>query len=297
MRIWTTVALAAVLVMAGVATAAPPIPLHQLEGSGGVVLTEMAYLVNPGEGEEWYGLPSFSVATLLANNKSLDLATVSETLFKRLELSYSIHRFNIGDWASDVGAPTSNNNIYMHNFNARVALLNEGQVEQAAWLPALTFGFHYKRNITIESFNRDLGGTMGVLGVKDKDGEEYTLTATKMIEGLMPNPLVISATVRNTDAVHVGWGGFTEDRDFLFEGNIAYFLMPNLIVGAEYRQKADNLNFHVPNAVEREEDWWSIAVSYIVNEHWNVTGAYANLGTVLNHDEPFAAWLQVKYEL
>ena len=119
------------------------------------------------------------------------------------------------------------------------------------------------------------------------------------------DPLCQQAKQIKVDLTHEIWAKDMADgskavglfnRDFLFEGNIVYFLMPNLIVGAEYRQKSDKLR-HVSNILEGEDDWWSIAASYLINDHWSVTGAYANLGSVLNHDEPISAWLQVKYEL
>ena len=295
MRHWTAFVVCTVLLVGSAALAGPPIPLHQLEGSGGVVLTEMAYLVNPAEGDEWYGMPSLSLGTLIANNKNINIATISETLFDRLELSYSFHRFGLGDWSSDTGIHTSHDNLYMHVINARVAILKEGEFDQK-WLPAVTAGFHYKNNIRLNQLDRDTRGTLTALGVQDDDGEEYTLTATKMITGLLPNPLVASATIRNTDAVQIGYAGFSEDREFVFEGNIAYFLLENLIVGAEYRQKPDKLTA-APGVVGPEDDWWSLAASYIVNENLNMTLAYANLGTVLNHSEPWSVWFQLKYEL
>jgi len=294
MRAWTVVVLAAVVMTAGVSWAGPPIPLHQLEGSGGAAITEMAYLVNPSEGEEPLGMPAFSFTTLLAKNKSLNALTVSETLFKRLELSYSFHRFHLGDWVSDTNNSNIHDNIYMHVFNARVALLNEGE-HDLPWLPAVTAGFHYKRNIRIHEMDRDLGSALSNLGMRDTDGEEYTLTATKMIEGVMENPLLVSATLRNTDAAHAGYVGFTHDRQTVIEGNIAYFLRDNLILCAEYREKPDKLNH--TTGVGDEDDWWTLAASYIVNNNCSLTVAYANLGTMLNHEEPWAVWMQLKYEL
>ena len=289
--------LVTVLFAGGAALADAPIPLHQLEGSGGVVLTEMAYLVNPAgaDSENWYGMPSLSLGALIANNKNANMATISETLFDRLELSYSFHRFDIGDWSSDTGIHTTHDNIYMHVLNARVAILNEGDFDMD-WLPALTAGFHYKNNIRIVPLVRDAGIVPENAGLSDDDGEEYTLTATKKISNLLPRDIYVSATARSTDAAQIGYLGFTHDRRIVFEGYLAYCLLDNLIVGAEYRQKPDAYH-SIPGLVEREDDWWSLAASYIVNENWNFTVAYANLGRMLNHQEPWSVWFQLKCEL
>ena len=295
MRKWTLIVLAAVLITAGVAWAGPPIPLHQLEGSGGVVLTEMAYLVNPPEGEEPFGMPAFSFGTLIAKNKHINILTVSEALFHRLELSYSFHRFNLGDWETDTGLGISHSNIIMHVLNARFLMFEEGEYDQA-WLPAITAGVHYKDNARIDRMDSNLGGALTGLGMRDDSGEDFTLTATKKIERLLPRPLFVSGTVRNTDAIHTGYLGFSHDREFVLEANVAYLLQDNLIVGAEFRQKPDKIN-HISGVVGDEDDWWSLAACYIVNEDLTVTVAYANLGTMLNHEEPWSFWLQVKYEM
>jgi hypothetical protein len=133
------------------------------------------------------------------------------------------------------------------------------------------------------------------VGVDDNQGCEFTLTATKLIKDVLPVPFFVSGTVRNTDAAQLGWLGFSGERDFLFEGNIGFFLLDDLVAAAEYRQKPDRLN-KVPGALGHEDDWWTLAGSYIVNEHFNASVAYANLGTVLNHEEPAAPWVQIKYE-
>ncbi len=38
----------------------PALPLHTLNGEGGILITPVAYLSNPGPKEEIAGLPSFS---------------------------------------------------------------------------------------------------------------------------------------------------------------------------------------------------------------------------------------------
>ncbi|HRU06303.1 MAG TPA: DUF3034 family protein [Candidatus Brocadiia bacterium] len=277
----------------------PPLPLHTIEGVGGVGLTEMAYLVNPSVGENWIGLPSFSATHVQAKHKNAEILSVSETLFKRVELSYSCHYVGLGDFGQTVkdrlGADLSSDYVQMHTLNARALLLNEGEFGQS-WLPAVTAGFHYKYNATINDFNRDLGGALhDVVGVKNNQGYEYTITATKMFKDLLPRPFFISATARNSDAAQYGWLGFTDERRWLFEGNVGVLILDNLVLAAEYRQKPNDLN-KVPGVLGREDSHWTIAASYIVNPHLNISVAYANLGNMLNHEEPAALWFQVKYE-
>ena len=276
-----------------------PLPLHTIEGVGGVGLTEMAYLVNPSTGKEWLGLPSLSITHVQTGHQNAEITSISETLFKRLELSYSNDYVGLGDFdlavKNKLGATLSTDYVQEHNFGARLALVNDGDYGQK-WLPAVTAGVHYKYNATINQFDHDLGGALNkVVGVKDYQGVDYTLTATKLFKDVLPRPFFVSATVRNTDAADIGWLGFTNERRTVLEGNAGVFVLDNLVVAAEYRQMPNDLK-SVPGVLLPESDWWTLAAAYIIDHHWTVSAAYANLGNMLNHNEPASLWLQVKYE-
>jgi hypothetical protein len=48
--------------------------------------------------------------------------------------------------------------------------------------------------------------------------------------------------------------------------------------------------------VTSEEDWWDLALAYVVNDHMTVSGGYANFGNVLNNEENAVIAIQAKYE-
>jgi hypothetical protein len=276
-----------------------PLPLHTIEGVGGVGLTEMAYLVNPSTGDNWLGLPAASATHVQARYNNAEIVSVSETLFKRLELSASFDDVGLGDFDKTVkdklGANLSSDWVQMYVASARLALLNEGEFGQS-WLPAVTAGVHYKYNATINQFNDDLSGALNkVVGVKDNQGEDFTLTATKMFKTALPRPVFVSGTVRETDAADMGWLGFTHRYETVFEGNVGVFATDNLVLAAEYRQMPNDLK-QVSGVLGPESDWWTIAATYILSKHTNISVAYANLGNMLNHREPAALWVQFKYE-
>jgi len=317
MRKWVFVALVAGVLGGGSVVAqeaeqaAPPLPLHQIEGSGGVVLTETAWLVNPGTGDEWFGLPAVSASYLVASDKKLSVAAISETLFQRLELSYAFHHLDLGDFVSVANAVevrgagedggsshpyhVSHDYIYMHNLNARLLLVGEGEFDQD-WLPAITFGVHYKKNIRFDQLDRDLNGALTGAGADDDDGFEYTLVGTKTFKGLLPRPFFVSAGVRATEAAQLGWLGFTNHYAFVLEGNVGVFVLDNLIVGAEYRQKHDALH-SIDGLVGKEQGWWSVAAAGVVNENVTLSAAIADLGRLLEDKEPGALWVQLKLEM
>src|ERR1035438_8947517 len=67
-----------------------PLPLHQIEGSGGILSTLSAYIVNPPRDGEPVGRPSVGFAYVnLAHEVNLEALTLTESPHKRLELGTS----------------------------------------------------------------------------------------------------------------------------------------------------------------------------------------------------------------
>jgi hypothetical protein len=277
---------------------APPFPLHSVEGVGGSFAVHSAYLVNPAKEGEIFGLPSLGAMHVhFGHGRRLEAFTITETLWDRLELGYGYNYFDAGDLAHDIkratGMRLSDESVEMHNFNARVQLIKEGSFDQA-WMPALTFGVHYKYNDTVNDMDDDLAGTLKAIGIKDNDGVDYTLYASKMITCL-PRPVILSAGLRSTEAAHIGLLGFTDDREIVAEGSACVLVTNRFVLAAEYRQKPSEYKT-VPGLVEREDDWWTICAAYILNDHATVAGGYGHFGHVLNHKANGSWGVAVKYE-
>lgn len=276
----------------------PPLPLHGVEGSGGIAITYSAYLVNSATDNDLFGLPSVGGGVLgTTDGRFMGFATFTETIGDRLELGYGLNALSLNELpdlvASSTGLDIEDDTVFLHNFNARLALLKEGQFDQS-WLPAVTLGAHYKYNDTVEDIDTDLAGTLTSIGIEDNDGIDYTLYASKMLT-FLPKPLLVNAGVRNSNAAHAGLLGFTDDREFLFEGNVVLFLADNFALGAEYRQKPDGYK-QIDGLVAAEDDWWSVVAAYVVNDSMTVSGGYFNLGDVLDEEDTDAFALKLKWE-
>ena len=102
-------------------------------------------------------------------------------------------------------------------------MIEEGGFD-SAWMPAVTLGAHFKWNEGHNHINKQTGGLCDSLGVDHNSGVEFTAVATKTIADWLPNPLIVSAGLRNGDAVHTGLLGFAGERRTTFEANIIYFL-------------------------------------------------------------------------
>jgi len=292
----------ALLILVSVVRADAPLPLHTIEGNSGVFITSTACLANPPEAGRVFGKPSFSSSVVWGREKDLESFAVTENLWGRIEMGYAYERFGLGDWPDDVKTAASadiSHYLGLHNLNLRAMIIEEGQ-DGYAWMPALTLGTHLKWNESHAKLDQDMGGLLDTLGSDHNQGIEFTAVATKTIKGLLPRPLILSAGIRNSDAIHTGIYGFAGERETTFEGSIIAFLTDRLAFAAEYRQKSNEMDQFTTGGkhlVKAENDWWTLCLAYVVNDHVTLSGGYANLGNLANHQEDNVWALQLKYEL
>jgi hypothetical protein len=262
-----------------------PLPLHQIEGNGGIFSTLSAYIVNPPRDGQTVGLPAVGFAFInLGFGKDLEAATITEAPFKRLELGYGWDYLSLGDEPQalrNAGITTYHQDeVQMHNFNARLQILKEGDFDQK-WIPALTAGVHYKNNDGISEVNEQTGGALAAAGISHHEGVDYTLYASKLFTQL-PRPVLLELGGRATTAVWDGLGGFTSGYNFVFEGNAVVFVTSKFVLAAEYKEQPRDYQ-PIGNLYKREGDWATLDAGYVVNKHLTLAVGYGYFGNVLNH--------------
>jgi hypothetical protein len=274
----------------------PPLPLHQIEGNGGIFSTLSAYLVNPPRNGEPIGRPAVGFAYVnLGHGQNLEALTLTETPWKRLELGFGYENLELGDLPTAIaaqGGPSINSSVTLYNINARLQLLKEGEFGQK-WLPALTAGVHYKNNQGIGDINNQLQGGLNFI-VKHTNGEDFTLYASKLLT-FLPRPVLLEAGGRATKGVWNGLAGFTDTYSFLFEGNVVVFVTDRLALAAEYKQMPNNYTSPTP-LIRVSGDWWTLDAAYVVSSHFTVAAGYGHFGGVLNHDANGVWGITTKYE-
>jgi hypothetical protein len=280
-----------------------PLPLHQIEGNGGIFSTLSAYIVNPPRDGELVGRPSVGFAYInLGSDKNLEALTITESPFKRLELGYGWDNLGLGDLPLALrNAGLANyhaNEVQLHNFNARLQLLTEGEFEQK-WIPAVTAGVHYKYNDGISEVRNEVetgagADLLGQAGLSRKQGIDYTLYASKLFTQT-PRPVLLELGGRATEAVWDGLGGFTRSYSAVFEGNVVVFVTGNFVLAAEYKEQPRDYQA-IGNLVKREGDWATFDAAYVVNKHLTVAAGYGHFGNVLNHEANGVWGLTTKWE-
>lgn len=120
------------------------------------------------------------------------------------------------------------------------------------------------------------------LGARSASGVDFYLAASKVfLAGLANRNVLINATVRATKANQLGLLGFGSNRDNRYhvvgEFSAGLFLSRRWLIGAEYRQKPDNLR------AVGENDWKSAYLVYIPSRHLSISAAYVDLGTIAGY--------------
>jgi hypothetical protein len=114
-------------------------------------------------------------------------------------------------------------------------------------------------------------------------------------------PLFITAGLRASEAAQLGFLGFGDRYFTTFEGNVVFLPFDRIVVGYEFRQKADpygTIPSNVPGQflVGEENNWHAIDVGYIFNNHTTLCAGWGNLGNLVNTEVDGAWWLQLKHE-
>ena len=289
-----------VIQFAGGVYAAPPLPVHTVEGVGGGAITPMAYLVNPEPEGAVFGKPSVTLTYVNMGRKNLDAISVTETLAGRVEFGYAANRLGLGRLPADIRAATGVDigcsDIWLHNFNLRLLAIKENTCLGGLAMPAVTGGVHFKVNDGIRGIDQCLGGALSGIGYERENGVDFTLTATRTIPPeVLGRPLIVTAGLRATQGAQLGLLGFGDEYYATFEGSIAYLPFDWLVLAYEFRQKPDPYG-QIPGLIGDEDHWHAFDAIFLLSEHTAFTAGYGTFGTVANSEEAGVWWLQLKYE-
>lgn len=251
------------LALAGTGKLQETAGVTQIEGSAGGGLVPWAVLAGYDSRDEM-SLSAFSTRVSVDNYR-LYAYGGAVGIHDRVEISAAHQTFDLLDTAYEI-----NQNV----FGAKVRFC--GDLIYSAW-PQISGGVQYK-----ELLNRDIAKLVGAKQINH--GADIYLSATKAHLGaLFGYNLAWDLTLRGTKANQFGLLGYGGDKhnnyQLMAEGSIAVFLNRMFALGAEYRQKPDNLS-----GLE-EQDAKDIFLAYIPNKSFNITAAWVDLGTIAGSDK------------
>jgi Protein of unknown function (DUF3034) len=237
------------------------------EGSGGGGLVPLAFITGYGSSDSW-GANAHYTGILLTDIR-VDSYGVAAGLWDRVELSYAHHELEFSDGALD-GLGVSDDVI-----GAKVKLFGDAIYNQDSWIPQVAVGAQYKDHGGIH--DAAAVGLPGLtspiqLGAEDDSSVDYYLSATKV---LLAQSIALNLTLRYTEANQFGLLGFGPDAEVVPEATVAWLLSRKFAIGAEYRDRPDNL------AADDESAAWDVFAAWTPTHNISVVAAYLNIGSVL----------------
>jgi hypothetical protein len=235
----------------------------QVEGSAGGGAVPWALIAGLGTDAQIGG----SAFCTNARQQSFELRSCGLALgfHDRVEISYAKQRF-------DLDEIIPGKSISVDVIGAKVRLLGDAVYDQDRWHPQLSFGLQYKKN-------QDFDLVPALLGARDDADVDFYLAATKVyLAGPFSRTWLLNATVRATRGNQFGILGFGGDRkagrSLNAELSAAVFVSDSVVVGAEFRQKPDNL------VSFEEQDFWDGFLAWFPDKHVSATLAYTDLGRI-----------------
>ena len=247
--------------------------LVQLEGAGGGGIVPWATLAGYDSREE-VSLTAYATRVDV-DDYQLDSWGAVASFYDRVELSAARQDFELSQ---------SGGEIRQNIIGLKIRLY--GDVVYSPW-PQLSAGIQHKRLL-------DPGIAKAVGADSSDHGTDYYLAMTNVHLGAVGGyNLVWNLTGRFTKANQMGllgYGGKRDDHELMLEASLGVLLSEHWVVGAEYRQKPNNLTL-------QEDDWKDIFISFIPNKSVNVTLAWADLGEIAGKRNQQGLYLSLSGQL
>jgi len=195
---------------------------------------------------------------------SLRAGGVAVGVADRLEISWARQRFDAG---SVVPGLTLGQDIV----GLKLKVAGDAVFAPDQFLPQLAVGAEFKRTLNFDAVPRAVGAASG-------EGADLFIAATKLyFAALAGRNVLLDATLRRTRADQfglLGFGGNGGGYSWEPEASAAVFLTDQLLLGAEYRDKPNNLSaFREQSAEDAFLAWGPL-------KNLSVTAAWADLGEI-----------------
>lgn len=247
----------------------------QIEGSAGGGLSPWALIAGYGTREE-IGGSAFYTHAKTNGGFNMDLAGIALGFNNRVEISYGQQRFGLSD-------TVPGEHIRMHTLGAKVRLFGDAVYDQDTWIPQVSAGIQIKHN-------EDYKKVPKALGAESATGVDVYLSATKIyLAAIGGRNVLVNATLQATKANQFGLLGFGGDKHNSYQlqpaTSVALMLTDNLLLGAEYRARPNNLNSF------KEDDAKDLFIAWFPTKYLALTAAYVDLGNIADKDNQNAFYL------
>lgn len=253
-----------------------------IEGSAGGGLVPWAVLGSYASDEEWGGTLALSQAE--TDDYSLSVTGAGLNWNNRVELTVARQTLDLDELVFTLkeGFGLAQDELNQDIIGAKVRLA--GNVLYSPWGQwSASVQYKRQRDFTVPK----------AIGARDDSGTDLLLNASKLFfAAVLDRNLLVNGTARATKANQGGLLGFGGDRnndyELMAEASVGVFVNRQWLVGAEYRQKPDNLSF------ASEDNWWDLFVAWVPDRRLAVTAALVNLGDIATLDDQQGLYLSLQ---
>ena len=253
-----------------------------IEGSAGGGLVPWALLGSYADDEEWGVTVALSRADVY--DYSLSVTGAGLNWNNRVEVTVARQTLDLDSLVFTLkdGFGLEQDELNQDIFGVKLRLA--GDVLYSPW-GQWSAGVQHKRQ-------RDFT-VPDAIGARDDSGTDVYISGSKVFfAAVFGRNLLVNATARGTRANQGGLLGFGGDLnnsyEIMAEAGVGVFINRQWLVGAEYRQKPDNLSF------AREDDWWDVFVAWVPDRRLAVTAAFVNLGDIATLTDQQGVYLSLQ---
>jgi Protein of unknown function (DUF3034) len=247
----------------------------QVEGAAGGGLVPWALIGGLGTDTE-VGASAF-VTYVSTQDFALRTGGASVAVDNRVEVSAARQRF-------DAGTVVAGLTLGQDIVGVKVRLLGDAVFEPDKWLPQISLGAQWKRTLDFDQIPHAVGAARG-------EDVEWYIAATKVyFAALAGHNVVLDATLRRTRANQFGLLGFGGDGSgytLAPEISAVLWLNDDVLLGAEYRDKPDNLSAFRENGAE------DVFLAWAPVKNLTFTAAWADLGRIAGKSTQRGVYLSV----
>lgn len=251
--------------------------VSSVEGAGGGGLSPWALITGSGSRDQ-VAATAFATTWRSQGRFSLRAAGAAIGIYDTFELSGASWRFGLGDTVPGAS-------IRMDTLGAKWRFSGDAVQDQDRWWPQFALGLQAKQNhdMTVPT----------ALGAKRGADSEIYLSATKIwLAGVAGRNGLLNLTWRYTRANQFGLLGFGGDRSdarrLKPEVSGAVLLRDDLALGAEWRDKPDNLSSF------REQPAKDLFIAWFASRHLSTTLAWLDLGRIADKPGQRGVYLSVQ---
>lgn len=243
----------------------------QLEGQAGGGLVPWAVMSSYADTGEWGATAAYTQVEV--DDFELQVLGANASYNNRIEFGYVYQELQV---------KPLNLKIRQDVFGAKLRLT--GDVLYGA-TPQISAGVMYKKNHDFD--------VPESLGANSRSGIDVYLSVTRLwLDAFYGRNVLLNGTARWTEANQTGLLGFGGKNGSSYgweiEASAGLFINRHWAVGAEYRQKPDNLNG------VREQDWKDAFIAWFPTKHVSVVAAYSDLGDIAGLPDQSGLYLSVQ---